>query len=208
MNEQRTSTESNEERIASILEAYKTSSAEKHKEFKRGSYKEVNGKFSTGLPVPNVVNPTDLMTRIKEEQSREMTQDYLIGRGFEFEQTATELLNAYGTVELMTYANEDSTYVKKGLRRTLPPVKFSFNGGTGTLHLVEGVREDGNSMGFTLEATLPNEYDQTGIASLVPDNVSIIRYRSQPANAQEADLVIGTLSYMKHQLETGSTTRS
>jgi len=195
MNEQRTSSESTEAKIANRLEVYKATSTRRHEQHRGGSYEEVNGRFLTGLPIPNDINPTDLMTRIKREQSEEMGQSYLLGRGFEFAQTATELLDRHGTVELMG----------EGLRRTLPPVKFEFNGGTGALHLVQGIDKDGESMGFTLDATLPGEYDETRIASVTDPEIPVIRYRSSLAMSKQADLVIGTLNYMKQQFEPGTT---
>lgn len=202
-NEQRTSTGSEEEQIAQRLEAYKAATARKI-ERHSDSYR-VDGRFSSGLPVPNSVNPTDLMTLIKKEQSEEMGGDYLILRGLEFEQTASELLDKYGTVELMSYTSEESHSAGKGLKRTLPSVAFDFNGGKGYLHLVQGIREDGSSMGFTLEATMPNEYDPTRIASLTDGPVPVIHYRRQLATSKQADLVMGTLNYMKQQLDSGAT---
>ena len=206
MNEQRTSTGSREEEIARRFAIYKTAASARYEQHKKGSYEEVDGRFSTGLPVPNDVNPTDLMTRIKREQSEEMGQDYLTGRGFEFAQTATELLDKYGTIELMPYATLNiMSEAGKGLRRTLTPVEFDFNGGKGFLHLVQGIREDGSSMGFTLDATMPNEYDAIRIASVTDSEVPVIHYRHQLAMSTQADLVIGTLNFMKQQFDPGTT---
>lgn len=204
MNERRVATGSDEEEISKRLEIHKEVVAKKHEQHRRGSYREIDGKFSTGLPVPNDVNPTDLMTIIKKEQSEEMGQDYLIGRGFEFVQTAEELLDRYGTVELMSYTSEGSISAGKGLKRTLPSVPFAFSGGKGYLHLVQGIREDGSSMGFTLEATMPNEYDEIKIASVTDTEIPVIHYRYVPATSKQADLVIGTLNHMKHQLGAGA----
>ena len=204
MNERVVTTRSNEQEIVDRLEIYKAVVAKKHEQYKRGSYREIDGKFSTGLPVLNDVNPTDLMAIIKKEQSEEMGQDYLIGRGFEFVQTAEELLDKYGTVELMSYTSEGSISAGKGLRRALPSVSFDFDGGKGYLHLVQGIREDGSSMGFTLEATMPNEYDETRIASVTDTEIPVIHYRSLLATSKQADLVIGTLNHMKHQLNAGA----
>lgn len=201
-NETRTSTGSNEEEIVRRLDLYKRVQSQRIESRRRGAFKEIGetGIFSTGRPVPNEVNPASILERVKMEKSIEQGAPYLEDRAFEFEQMATQLLDEHGTLELMPYSSPELDHFGKGLKRTLPPVKFEFQGRPAALHLVEGIKENGQSMGFTLDVSTTTDYDEIRLATL-GESPSIIRnWRNEIARAQEADTIIGVLQFMQRSL--------